>query len=130
MFYANDIYSHNSAHGSDVVEGDKAAGSYNKIMIADFIMMLSRKRQDKVAGTGRVHIQKNRYGSDGMVYPAKINTNCGDIIIENREMGDEEFTLDTPQSGFGSSNSAFKSQKVFSEDERQHLTQKFFELSK
>jgi replicative DNA helicase len=37
----------------DVIEGDKAAGSYNKIMIADFAMSLSRKRQDKVNGTGR-----------------------------------------------------------------------------
>ena len=42
----------------DVIEGDKAAGSYNKMMIADFAMSLSRKRQDKVNGTGRIHIMK------------------------------------------------------------------------
>ena len=50
----------------DVIEGDKAAGSYNKMMIADFAISLSRKRQDKVNGTGRIHIMKNRYGTDGM----------------------------------------------------------------
>jgi len=65
----------------DVIEGDKAAGSYNKIMIADFAMSLSRKRLDKVNGTGRSHIMKNRYGADGMTYPMKINTENGNIDI-------------------------------------------------
>ena len=70
----------------DVIEGDKAAGSYNKVMIADFAMSLSRKRLDKMNGTGRAHIMKNRYGGDGMTYPMKINTENGNIEILNREM--------------------------------------------
>jgi len=44
----------------DVIEGDKAAGSYNKIMITDFCMSLSRLPQDKVNGTGRFFLMKNR----------------------------------------------------------------------
>ena len=48
----------------DIIEGDKAAGSYDKIMITDVAMSLSRKRKDKVDGTGRFHIMKNRYGMD------------------------------------------------------------------
>ncbi len=43
----------------NIIEGDKAAGSYDKIMITDFAASLSRKRQDKVNGTGRWHIMKN-----------------------------------------------------------------------
>ena len=46
----------------DIIEGDKAAGSYDKLMITDFCMSLSRKKEDKVNGTGRFHIMKNRYG--------------------------------------------------------------------
>jgi len=61
----------------DIIEGDKAAGSYDKIMITDFAASLSRKRQDKVNGTGRWHIMKNRYGMDGLTYGAKINTSTG-----------------------------------------------------
>ncbi len=32
----------------DVIEGDKAAGSYDKMMITDLSMSLSRKKEDKM----------------------------------------------------------------------------------
>jgi len=73
----------------DIIEGHKAAGSYDKIMITDFAASLSRKRQDKVNGTGRWHIMKNRYGMDGLTYGAKIDTSTGhfkiisDVELEN-----------------------------------------------
>jgi replicative DNA helicase len=65
----------------DIIEGDKAAGSYDKIMITDVAISLSRKKEDKVAGTGRFHIMKNRYGGDGMTYGAKIDTSTGQMDI-------------------------------------------------
>jgi replicative DNA helicase len=65
----------------DIIEGDKAAGSYDKIMITDVAISLSRKKEDKVAGTGRFHIMKNRYGGDGMTYGAKIDTSTGNMDI-------------------------------------------------
>jgi replicative DNA helicase len=108
----------------DVIEGDKAAGSYNKIMIADFAMSLSRKRLDKVNGTGRSHIMKNRYGPDGMTYPMKINTENGNIEIQEREMGEDEFIPE------GSSNSSRAPITGFSSEEKNYLQQKFFELGK
>ena len=70
-----------SALEDDVIEGGKVSESYNKIMIADFIMSLSRKLNDKVGGTGRWHIIKNRFGPDGMTFPSKINTMTGHIEI-------------------------------------------------
>jgi len=80
----------------DVIEGDKAAGSYDKIMISDFAMSLSRKRQDKVNGTGRFHIMKNRYGMDGLTYFAQINTATGHIELNKFPMDEEE--IDNPSS--------------------------------
>jgi replicative DNA helicase len=107
----------------DVIEGDKAAGSYNKLMIADFAMSLSRKRMDKVNGTGRIHIMKNRYGGDGMTYSATVNTACGFIDVSNSQMNDDDLTFDD-------GNSQPKQQiGGFSSDERKYLAQKFFELS-
>jgi hypothetical protein len=50
-------------------------------MTADFIMSVSRKATDKIANTGRVHVIKNRFGIDGVTYPANINTNIGTIEI-------------------------------------------------
>ena len=109
----------------DVIEGDKAAGSYNKMMIADFALSLSRKRQDKVNGTGRIHIMKNRYGMDGMTYSAKINTNNGNIEISPDSLDDDELTFETstPTSG---SNKPFSS--GLDKDEKAYLAGKFFEL--
>jgi len=108
----------------DVIEGDKAAGSYNKIMIADFAMSLSRKRLDKVNGTGRCHVMKNRYGGDGMTYPVKINTENGNIEILDREMEEGEFTVENGTQGpkLPTTN--------FSAEERNYLQQRFFELGK
>jgi replicative DNA helicase len=65
----------------DIIEGDKAAGSYDKMMVTDVAISLSRKRQDKVNGTGRFHIMKNRYGMDGMTYSVKVDTSTGHFDV-------------------------------------------------
>jgi len=67
-----------------VIEGDKAAGSYDKMMVADICLSLSRQKEDKVLGTGRLHVMKNRYGQDGMTYNVKMDTNNGHIDIEGK----------------------------------------------
>jgi len=54
-----------SALQEDVIQADKIAESYSKIMTADFVVSLSRKIEDKVDGTGRWHVIKNRFGPDG-----------------------------------------------------------------
>jgi len=70
-----------SALDEDVIEASKVAESYAKVMTADFVMSLSRKIEDKIGNTGRFHIIKNRFGPDGLTFPAKINTNIGKIEI-------------------------------------------------
>jgi len=115
-----------TAAKDDVIEGDKAAGSYNKMMIADFAMSLSRKRQDKVNGTGRIHIMKNRYGADGMTYTAKVNTNCGKIEINKDEMDDDDLTFDNGQNQ--SQKPQLTNKSTFTPDEKNYLNQKFVEL--
>lgn len=70
-----------SSTDDDVIEANKISESYNKIMVADFVMSLSRKLEDKLGGTGRWHIIKNRFGADGMTFPSKVNTTTGHIQI-------------------------------------------------
>jgi hypothetical protein len=72
-----------------IIEGDKAAGSYDKMMVADLCLSLSRQKEDKVLGTGRVHVMKNRYGMDGMTYNVKMDTNNGHISFEGKANPDE-----------------------------------------
>lgn len=83
--------SNRSSADSDIVTGDQIASSFAKIMVADFIISLSRKVTDKIAGTGRFFIIKNRFGPDGLTLPSKINMSNGrmDIFEENSVQGKE-----------------------------------------
>lgn len=106
----------------DVIEGIHAASSYDKLMITDFCASLSRKKEDKTAGTGRFHIMKNRYGDDGMTYQAKVNTGTGHFEIDGIiEEEDDEKLTPIQQNGKKSSTNISKS-------DRNKLRDKFFEL--
>jgi replicative DNA helicase len=100
----------------NVIEGDKAAGSYDKMMITDLSISLSRKKEDKVNGTGRLHIMKNRYGMDGLTFQVDVNTSTGHISIG--EHYDEE--ADTPKK---------MSSEEYEDLDRKMLANKFFELN-
>ena len=105
---------------NDIIEGVSAAGSYDKMMVTDVAISLSRKRQDKVNGTGRFHIMKNRYGMDGMTYQATINTSTGHFEINGEFNGiDEEDTQPSHNTTFKNIDSVDKSL----------IRSKFFELS-
>ena len=104
----------------DIIEGDKAAGSYDKIMVTDVAISLSRKRQDKVNGTGRFHIMKNRYGMDGLTYSVRVNTANGHFEVNDTIEDDDEPTQPTQN------NNNFNQIDTF---DKKHLAQKFFELT-
>ena len=106
---------------SDIIEGDNAAGSYEKIMIGDIILSLARKRKDKIEGTGNWHIMKNRYGPDGMTFRSRINTSNGYIDIDNNPVDDDDIEI-------GSQNKAVNDFSSVGAEERQMLNKKFFKL--
>jgi replicative DNA helicase len=103
----------------NIIEGDKAAGSYDKMMITDLSISLSRKKEDKVNGTGRLHIMKNRYGMDGLTFQVDVNTSNGQIAIG--EQYDEEADTVAPKSKHSNDN--------FDDLDRKMLSNKFFELN-
>ena len=95
-------------------------------MITDVAISLSRKRQDKVNGTGRFHIMKNRYGMDGMTFGAKIDTSTGHFdISDESSIDDDEETMPKPQSN----RDILNRNTNFDELDRQMLANKFFNLS-
>ena len=106
---------------SDIIEGDNAAGSYEKIMIGDIILSLARKRKDKIEGTGNWHIMKNRYGADGMTFRSRINTSNGYIDIDRNPVDDDDIDI-------GSQNKAVNDFSSVGVEERQMLNKKFFKL--
>jgi len=102
----------------DIIEGDKAAGSYDKMMITDLSLSLSRKKEDKVNGTGRLHIMKNRYGMDGLTFQVDVNTSNGHIAIGDHY--DEEADTVAPKK---------QSNDNFDDLDKKMLANKFFELN-
>jgi replicative DNA helicase len=106
----------------NIVEGDKAAGSYDKMMITDVCISLSRQRKDKVEGTGRFHIMKNRYGMDGLTFGVRANTSTGHFDVSNDLYVEDENPpqQQTPQNNFNSDIDKF---------DKSSLQKKFFELN-
>ena len=114
----------NRAGANDnVIQGDKAAGSYDKIMITDFCMSLSRKKEDKVNNTGRFHLMKNRYGMDGITFGIEADTSTGHFTIKNEYDEDDESTTLAPTTR---SNSFDTDVDTF---DKAQLRKKFFELN-
>jgi len=58
-------------------------------MITDFCLSLSRKSKDKINGTGRFHVMKNRYGMDGLTYGVKADTSTGHFEVHDYNEDDE-----------------------------------------
>jgi len=90
LFTASQI--NRSGAEQDVITGTSIAGSFSKLMTADFVVSLSRKIEDKLAGTGRWHVIKNRFGPDGMTLPSKANMSTGRIDIYNDDSIDGKKT--------------------------------------
>lgn len=70
-----------SGMDKQVIQADSIADSFAKAMTSDFMMSVSRTANDKVTDKGRVHIVKNRFGPDGMTFPANMDLSNGAIEI-------------------------------------------------
>lgn len=68
MFYANDIYTHNSSISSDVVTGDQMGGSIKKAQIGHFIMSIARTLPQKESNKATIAVLKSRFGKDGVLF--------------------------------------------------------------
>lgn len=97
VFTASQI--NRSGAEDDIITGTKIAGSFSKMMTADFVVSLSRKIEDKLAGTGRWHVIKNRFGPDGMTFPSKANFSTGQIHIYNDDSIDGRQTTKQMKQG-------------------------------
>jgi replicative DNA helicase len=111
------------AHEENVIQAHNVADSYRKIMTGDLILSLSRKKDDKLASTARVHVLKNRFGADGITFPTYFNSSNGDIRIyeENspegvelqQKMNDSE---DSSKDAMREQWNALKKSKKFTDD--------------
>jgi replicative DNA helicase len=59
---------------SEVIDLSNMSEAYGKAFVADLVVSISRRAQEKSTGFGRLYIAKNRAGRDGILYPIRINT--------------------------------------------------------
>ena len=94
-----------SSLDDNIIEAQKVADSYRKIMTADFVISLSRKATDKVSNTGRFHVIKNRFGADGMTFPSRVDTSSGVIeIYDEKSTKGAEIIVEMNDSENGAKN--------------------------
>jgi hypothetical protein len=59
---------------SEVIDLSNMSEAYGKAFVADCVVSLSRRAQEKSTGFGRLFMAKNRAGKDGLLWPVRINT--------------------------------------------------------
>lgn len=75
------------ASNSDIVGLENMSEAYGKAMVADVVLSISRKPNEKATGAGRIFVAKNRAGRDGMLFPMRIDTSMSRFeLIDTNEM--------------------------------------------
>lgn len=94
------------SYSEDVIGADKLSESIGKHHTADLMLSLTRRDTDKVSGTAKYHVVKNRLGPDGMTFVSTMDTVRGIIelypprskqaknIIAKMEEGEEQASRD------------------------------------
>jgi len=72
-----------------ILTNSDVADSYKKIFTSDCVLTLSRNIDDKAAKIARMFLSKNRYGPDGILFPAKMDVDHGiiDLFAEESVAG-------------------------------------------
>ena len=104
MFFANDIYTHNSSLTATLVESNQIGGSIKRGQIGHFVFSIAKTLQQKEEGRATLAILKSRFGKDGVVFD--------DIEFDNGKM-----SVDTSKSS-GLTITASKDKKVSKNNER------------
>jgi len=68
MFFANNIYTHNSSISSEVVTTDQMGGSIKKAQVGHVIISVAKSLQQKEMKLATIAITKSRIGDDGVVF--------------------------------------------------------------
>ena len=87
------------ASNSEIVGLENMSEAYGKAMVADVVLSISRKPNEKATGAGRIFVAKNRAGRDGMLFPMIIDTSMSKFKL----MDTNEMTLDDAMKSDGHS---------------------------
>ncbi len=78
MFFANDIYTHNSGFGAELVDTGQMGGNIKRAQKTHFLMSVAKTQEQKNIGQANIAILKARFAQDGHVFK--------DCIFDNNTM--------------------------------------------
>jgi len=81
--------SNRAGSGADVVGLENMSEAYGKAMVADCVITLARKPEEKASGFARLFVAKNRAGRDGLIFPIKIDTSMSTFTALTEEEAQE-----------------------------------------
>lgn len=87
MFFANNIYTHNSAFDKERFGLDTISESLGKAQTADVIFGIGRTNEDKEQKIATLSILKNRNGEDGQAFILHFDTSKLDIRVKDNAVG-------------------------------------------
>jgi len=84
MFFANDIYTHNSGFDAELVEAHQSGGNIKRVQKAHFFMSVAKTPEQKEANLANFRIIKARFAQDGQTFKDAIyNNDTMEIRIED-----------------------------------------------
>ena len=84
MFFANDIYTHNSGIGAEYVEAQQTGGSIKRMQKAHFFMSIAKTPAQQEANFANIRIIKARFAKDGQMFEDCVfNNDTIKIIIDD-----------------------------------------------
>jgi replicative DNA helicase len=79
--------SNREGSNSEIVGLENMSEAYGKAMVADVVLSISRKPNEKATGAGRIFVAKNRAGRDGVLFPMHIDTSMSRFkLIDSNEL--------------------------------------------
>lgn len=118
MFYANDVYTHNSALNKESFGMDAIGESLGKAATADLVVGVARPDGAKANNEATIGILKNRNGADGFYFPAIFDTTKVFIELVDVQQGFVPKNKDnTNNSSKGDWKQQTKRQEMKKEDE-------------
>lgn len=68
MFFANDIYTHNSGYNKDTIGLDSTQGSIKRVQACHLVISVTKNDEQEVLGLANMKICKARSGGSGQVF--------------------------------------------------------------
>ena len=97
MFFANEIYTHNSGFNAEWIDATQMGGSIKRAQKSHFLMSIAKTAEQQREGFANIQILKSRFGASGQVFENAIfDNNTMQIEIYNTGENKKPMKINKP----------------------------------